>query len=258
MFLTLLGCARSDSARIRRRRRRQVVPGRCSAAPSSAISPTRSITGIPDNWSIKKGKEKNIKWSAKLGTQSPRRSRRGRRPYLRRHQPCPRPEAGDKGVLMCFREADGKFLWQAVHDKLAKRRQRRQGTASPRRRAWTATPLLCQQSLGSGLRRRRRRRRQGQDPLVARHDQGVEGLSRRPGRQFIDLFASDRGRSRVCRHRQRRRRRWVQCPHRKRRASSPSTRTPARWSGRTTRPARKSWMANGPTRRRPRSTDSGR
>ncbi len=26
---------------------------------------------------------------------------------------------GDKGVLMCFRESDGKFLWQAVTDKLA-------------------------------------------------------------------------------------------------------------------------------------------
>ena len=25
---------------------------------------------------------------------------------------------GDKGILMCFRESDGKFLWQAVHDKL--------------------------------------------------------------------------------------------------------------------------------------------
>ena len=25
---------------------------------------------------------------------------------------------GDKGILMCFRETDGKFLWQAVHDKL--------------------------------------------------------------------------------------------------------------------------------------------
>jgi outer membrane protein assembly factor BamB len=25
---------------------------------------------------------------------------------------------GDKGVLMCFRESDGKFLWQAVTDKL--------------------------------------------------------------------------------------------------------------------------------------------
>ncbi len=26
---------------------------------------------------------------------------------------------GDKGVLMCFRESDGEFLWQAVSDKLA-------------------------------------------------------------------------------------------------------------------------------------------
>src|SRR5437588_517289 len=25
---------------------------------------------------------------------------------------------GDKGIIMCFRESDGKFLWQAVHDKL--------------------------------------------------------------------------------------------------------------------------------------------
>ena len=25
---------------------------------------------------------------------------------------------GDKGVLMCLRESDGKFLWQAVSDKL--------------------------------------------------------------------------------------------------------------------------------------------
>src|SRR4029077_7483832 len=25
---------------------------------------------------------------------------------------------GDKGVLMCFRESAGKFLWQAVFDKL--------------------------------------------------------------------------------------------------------------------------------------------
>ena len=25
---------------------------------------------------------------------------------------------GDKGIVMCFREADGQFLWQAVQDKL--------------------------------------------------------------------------------------------------------------------------------------------
>ena len=26
---------------------------------------------------------------------------------------------GDKGIVMAFRESDGQFLWQAVHDKLA-------------------------------------------------------------------------------------------------------------------------------------------
>ena len=29
---------------------------------------------------------------------------------------------GDKGVVMCFGEADGKFLWQIVHDKLQRSR----------------------------------------------------------------------------------------------------------------------------------------
>src|SRR5439155_3847619 len=33
-------------------------------------------------------------------------------------EPRDRKVRGDKGVLMCFREKDGKFLWQIVHDKL--------------------------------------------------------------------------------------------------------------------------------------------
>src|SRR5918992_1544740 len=28
-------------------------------------------------------------------------------------------QAGDRGVLMAFREADGQFLWQNTHEKLA-------------------------------------------------------------------------------------------------------------------------------------------
>jgi len=28
-------------------------------------------------------------------------------------------EPGDRGVLMCFRESDGKFLWQQANQKLA-------------------------------------------------------------------------------------------------------------------------------------------
>jgi len=86
---------------------------------------------LPAEWDIRTGK--NVKWSAKLGSQAygnpvvlggriflgtnngglynPRDARKPTRPG----EP-PVPE--DKGILLCLREADGKFLWQAVHDKL--------------------------------------------------------------------------------------------------------------------------------------------
>src|SRR5690242_13937020 len=76
-------------------------------------------TGIAETWSVKKGKEKNIKWSAKLGNKAlggPVVA--GGRVYIgtnRSHDP---KDEGEKGVVMCFRESDGKFLWQAVHDKM--------------------------------------------------------------------------------------------------------------------------------------------
>ena len=79
--------------------------------------------GIPDTWSIEKGKEKNIKWVAKLGSQSyggPVIA--GGRIFVGTNNESPRDPAvkGDKGVLMCFRESDGKFLWQIVHDEAPK------------------------------------------------------------------------------------------------------------------------------------------
>ena len=65
---------------------------------------------------------KNIKWVAQLGSQSfaspvvaggkifcATNNQAERQPKIK----------GDKGVFMCFRESDGKFLWQNVHDKLA-------------------------------------------------------------------------------------------------------------------------------------------
>ena len=78
-------------------------------------------TGIPITWSTAPGKEKNIKWSAKLGGKAyggPIIS--GGRVYVGTNNMDPRnPEIkGDKGVVMCFNESDGKFLWQSVHDKL--------------------------------------------------------------------------------------------------------------------------------------------
>ena len=65
--------------------------------------------------------ELNVKWVADLGSQSygnpvvaggkifvGTNNEAARNPKIK----------GDKGVVMCFREADGKFLWQAIHDKL--------------------------------------------------------------------------------------------------------------------------------------------
>jgi outer membrane protein assembly factor BamB len=76
-------------------------------------------TGIPSDWDVKT--KKNIKWIQPLGSQS-----YGNpvivdgRIFVGTNNDGERNEKihGDKGVMMCFRESDGTFLWQAVHDKL--------------------------------------------------------------------------------------------------------------------------------------------
>lgn len=77
---------------------------------------------MPTSWSITPGSEKNVKWSIPLG------SKAYGGPIIHRgkifvgtnnQNPRDKNVHGDKGVLMCFRESDGQFLWQAVHDKLA-------------------------------------------------------------------------------------------------------------------------------------------
>jgi outer membrane protein assembly factor BamB len=77
--------------------------------------------GIPTTWGMKAGAEKNIKWSVPLGSKAyggPIVT--GGKIFIGTNNNAPRNPAikGDKGVLMCFRESDGKFLWQMVHDKL--------------------------------------------------------------------------------------------------------------------------------------------
>jgi len=75
--------------------------------------------GIPDTWSIQEGKQKNVKWSAKLGNKAlggPIVA--GGRIFVGTNRPHGSEEEEDKGVLMCFNETDGKFLWQAVHEAL--------------------------------------------------------------------------------------------------------------------------------------------
>src|SRR5437867_422768 len=76
---------------------------------------------VPTEWSIDEEKPKNIKWTADLGSKAyggpiiadgkifvGTNNENPRNPKIK----------GDKGIVMCFRESDGKFLWQAVHDKL--------------------------------------------------------------------------------------------------------------------------------------------
>ena len=71
--------------------------------------------------SIEEGGRKNIKWAQDLGSKAyggpvvadgkifvGTNNANPRNPKIK----------GDKGILLCFRQSDGKFLWQAVHDKL--------------------------------------------------------------------------------------------------------------------------------------------
>jgi len=78
-----------------------------------------AATNLPSTWNIKTGE--HIKWKADIGTTS-----YGNpviadgKVFLGTNNENPKnPQiTGDKGVLLCFRESDGKFLWQAVSDKL--------------------------------------------------------------------------------------------------------------------------------------------
>jgi len=79
-----------------------------------------SMTGAPTEWDVKTGK--NVKWVAELGSQSygnptvgggvvliGTNNELGRDPK----------QAGDRGVVMAFRESNGEFLWQATFEKLS-------------------------------------------------------------------------------------------------------------------------------------------
>ena len=80
---------------------------------------TSGMKNLPESWNAKDGT--NIKWKAAIGSTS-----NGNpvvadgKIFLGTNNGNPRnPEiTGDKGVLMCLRESDGQFLWQAVTDKL--------------------------------------------------------------------------------------------------------------------------------------------
>lgn len=79
-----------------------------------------AVKDLPETWNVKNGK--NIKWTAQIGSTSYGNPVvAGGKVFLGTNNGNPRDPAveGDRGVLMCFRESDGTFLWQAVTDKLA-------------------------------------------------------------------------------------------------------------------------------------------
>jgi outer membrane protein assembly factor BamB len=82
------------------------------------VSPEK---GLPTKWA-KDGKS-GVLWSAALGPITyGNPAVAGGRVFVGTNNEKPRDPTvkDDKGVLMCFSEKDGSFLWQALHDKLPK------------------------------------------------------------------------------------------------------------------------------------------
>ncbi len=74
---------------------------------------------IPVKWDVETGE--NIKWIGQLGSQTYGNPiiANGKVLVGTNNEAERQPKStGDKGVIMCFAEKDGKFLWQMTHDKL--------------------------------------------------------------------------------------------------------------------------------------------
>ncbi len=127
LFVALLGTACTGSMAVTAEEK----PVASETAPAEAGrdwpmyggTPSRNMIntvakGVPTAWGNKKG-GKNVKWVADLGD-------RGYLPpavaggkvfiCTNNHKPRDPKVEGDKAILMCFNEADGKFLWQIAHD----------------------------------------------------------------------------------------------------------------------------------------------
>jgi len=77
-----------------------------------------SMKNLPVAWDVKT--MKNIRWKADLGSQTYGNPVvAGGKVFVGTNNETPRnPKiTGDRGILMAFRESDGKFLWQSVTDK---------------------------------------------------------------------------------------------------------------------------------------------
>ena len=159
-----------------------------------------NMKGLPADWDVKT--KKNVKWVAELGSQSYGNPVvAGGMVFVGTNNELLRDpkQAGDRGVLMAFRESDGEFLWQQTHAKLESGRANDwpfQGVASsplvegeppvlrqqPRRRLLPRHPGLPRQrerrpGHGREADRPDRRRRD----LDVRHDGGGRLLPAQPG-----------------------------------------------------------------------------
>jgi len=97
-------------------------PARAADQPQWGHAWSRNMVseerGLPDSFNPKTGQ--NIKWSAQLGTETHSTPVvAGGRVYIGTNNGRPRDpkHQGDRGVLMCFDEKTGQFLWQLVVPK---------------------------------------------------------------------------------------------------------------------------------------------
>lgn len=113
-----------------------ILPG-CMREPTAAdvpqptglarpnVGPDRNLVNtidknLPTTWSVEEGKQKNIKWVAELGNHTyggPAVA--DGIVYVGTNNARPRDsklKGRDKAILMAFKESDGKFLWQIVHE----------------------------------------------------------------------------------------------------------------------------------------------
>ena len=106
--------------------RRCSPPGRAVSAdwPMWGGTPSRNMVsplkGMPTTWDVKTGK--NVKWVAELGSQSYGNPVVAGGVVLigtNNEATKDSKQAGDRGVVMAFREATGEFMWQATFEKLS-------------------------------------------------------------------------------------------------------------------------------------------
>ena len=80
---------------------------------------TSNMKGLPTSWDVQK--KTNVKWVAELGSQTYGNiTVAGGMVFVGTNNEGKRDPkvTGDKGILMAFKESDGTFMWQVVHDKL--------------------------------------------------------------------------------------------------------------------------------------------